>query len=54
MSEEIKDAGIRVPRAMIGSYFMNAGLGLVFFISFLFCITHLDSALNDDTGYPHL
>lgn len=54
MSEEIKDAGITVPRAMIGSYLLNAALGLVFLISYLFCITDLDAALNDATGYPHL
>ena len=54
MAEEIKDAGIAVPRAMIGSYLLNAGLGFVFLISFLFAITDLDAALNDATGYPHM
>ena len=54
MSEEIKDAGVTVPRAMISSYLLNAGLGLVFLISYLFCITNIDDALNDPTGYPHM
>jgi choline transport protein len=54
MSEEIKDAGITVPRAMFGAYLLNGGLGLVFLISFLFAITDLEAALNDETGYPFL
>jgi choline transport protein len=54
MSEEIKDAGVTVPRAMVGAYLLNGGLGLVFLISFLFAITDLDAALADETGYPFL
>lgn len=54
MSEEIKDASVTVPKAMLGSYIMNGGLGVVFLISFLFSIVDLEGALNDDTGYPFL
>lgn len=54
MSEEIKDAGITVPRAMMWSFLLNAGLGLVFLISYLFCLTSLDDALNDPTYYPFI
>lgn len=54
MSEEIKDASITVPHAMVWAYVLNGGLGLVFLISFLFAITDLDAALNDETGYPFL
>lgn len=54
MSEEIKDASVTVPKAMLGSYLMNGGLGVVFLISFLFSIVDLEGALNDETGYPFL
>lgn len=54
MSEEIKDAGKTVPRAMIGAYLMNGSLGIVFLISYMFMITDVDAALNDATGYPHI
>jgi choline transport protein len=54
MSEEIKDAGRTVPRAMIGAYLMNGSLGIVFLISYMFMITDVDAALNDATGYPHI
>ncbi|KAL5115358.1 hypothetical protein ACEQ8H_006734 [Pleosporales sp. CAS-2024a] len=54
MSEEIKDAGRTVPRAMIGSYLVNGGLGIVFLISYMFMITDVEQALNDASGYPHI
>lgn len=54
MAEEIKDAGVTVPRAMVWAYIMNGSLGFVFLISFLFAITDLETALNDETGYPFL
>jgi choline transport protein len=54
MSEEIKDAGVTVPKAMVGSYLLNGALGVVFLVSFLFSIVDLDGAINDDTGYPFL
>lgn len=54
MSEETRDASVSVPRAMVGSYILNSALGLVFLVSYLFCITDVDSAVNDATGYPFL
>ncbi|ORY15110.1 amino acid permease-domain-containing protein [Clohesyomyces aquaticus] len=54
MSEEIKDAGVTVPRAMVGSYFLNGMLGLPFLISYMFMMTDVEAALNDATGYPHI
>lgn len=54
MSEEIKDAGKTVPRAMLGSYLLNGALGLVFLISYMFMMTDLQAALDDATGYPHI
>ena len=54
MSEEIKDAGKTVPRAMLGSYFLNGALGLVFLISYMFMLTDIDAALEHLTGYPHI
>lgn len=54
MAEETEDAGITVPRAMVGAYVVNGGLGLIFLLSFLFAITDLEAALEDATGYPFL
>ena len=54
MSEEIRDASVTVPRAMLSSYLLNGVLGLVFLITFLFSIVDLQGALDDETGYPFL
>jgi choline transport protein len=54
MSEEIKDAGKTVPRAMIGAYLMNGSLGIIFLISYMFMITDVEAALNDSSGYAHI
>lgn len=54
MSEEVKDAGMVVPRAMMTSFFANGFMGLVVLISFLFSIQDLSDALNDKLGYPWL
>ena len=56
MSEEVKDAGIVVPRAMITSFFVNGFMGLIALISFLFIIPSVEDALFDESGsgYPLL
>lgn len=54
MSEEIRDAGITVPRTMFWSYTLNGVLGVVMLVTYLFCITDLNSALNDPSAYPFL
>ena len=54
MSEEIKDASIAVPKAIIRSYLGNSLIGLVGLITFLFVLTDLESALDDVTGWPHI
>lgn len=54
MSEEVKEAGITVPRAMVGSYALNGLMGLVFLVTYLFCIPSVNDALNDPSGYPFL
>lgn len=54
MSEEVKDAGIVVPRAIICSYVVNGFMGLILLITYLFCIPSIDDALVDASGYPFL
>lgn len=54
MSEEIEDASVVVPRAMVTSFFANGFMGLVVLMSFLFCIPNVEDALNDPTGYSFL
>jgi amino acid transporter len=54
MAEEVKDAGRNVPMAMFWSYVLNGILGLIFMITYLFCLTSVDDALNDPTFFPFI
>lgn len=54
ISEEVKDAGVTVPRTMFWSYALNGLLGVIMLITYLFCITDLSAALNDPSTYPVL
>jgi choline transport protein len=54
MTEEVKDASLNVPTAMVWSFVLNGMLGLFFIISYLFCLPSVEDALNDPTGFPFL
>jgi len=54
MAEEVRDAGLTVPNAIISTFGINALLGLIMMVSFVFCVPSIDDALNDPTGYPIL
>ena len=52
MSEELKDAGSVLPRAMVWSTATNAFFGLVMIITLCFCIGDIPTVLSSPTGYP--
>lgn len=54
MSEEVEDAALNVPRAMAWGYFGNGLVGMIFVITYLFCLTNVNSAINDPSGYPFI
>lgn len=54
MAEEVKDAGLNVPKAMVWSFVLNGVLGLFFIISYVFCLPSVEDALNDPTTLPFL
>jgi amino acid transporter len=54
MAEEVKNAGLNVPKAMFWSYLLNGSLGFVFVITYAFAVTDIDAAVNDSSGYPFI
>ncbi|EQB43057.1 hypothetical protein CGLO_18375 [Colletotrichum gloeosporioides Cg-14] len=52
LSEEMDDAAVGVPRAMVGSVLINGVLGFTFLIALLFCMGDVASALATSTGFP--
>jgi len=54
MSEEIKDASIVLPRAIIWAATINGTLGFVMVITFCFTLGSLEDVLASPTGYPFI
>ncbi|KAL9005853.1 MAG: hypothetical protein Q9188_001402 [Gyalolechia gomerana] len=54
MSEEVRKAGLAVPRAMMWSYTANAIVGIVVVFAYLYSIVNIQDALSSPTGFPFL
>lgn len=54
MAEEVRDASMSVPRAMIGSFLLNGALGLVVLVTLIFSIPSVEDAINHPSGFPLL
>lgn len=54
MAEEVKDASVAIPRAIMLSVLINGTLGFSMLIAVLFCLEDVDAALNSATGYPFM
>lgn len=54
MSEEIQDASVVVPRAIMVSVLINGSLAFGMVIVTLFSLNDVDGALNTPTGFPFL
>ena len=50
MAEETKNASTVVPKAMIASYFINAGLGFIMTVTFCFMLKDYDDVLDSPVG----
>lgn len=53
-AEEIRDASRILPIAMMVTVVLNGVLGFVMLVTFCFCITDVQTALNTPTGYPFI
>jgi len=54
MAEEVEDAGVVVPRAMVWSFIINIPFTFGLVISYLFCMPSVGDALADPTGFPFI
>jgi choline transport protein len=54
MSEEVLDAGVSVPRAMMWSLAINGTMGLIFVFTLAFSIPSVTEALDDPSGYAFM
>ncbi|GIC89002.1 putative GABA permease [Aspergillus udagawae] len=54
MAEEVRNASVAIPRAILLSVLINGALGFSMLIAVLFCLGDLDAALASPTGYPYM
>lgn len=54
MAEEVKDAGLIVPRAMWWSFLVNIPFTFGMVIAYLFCMPVVADAVVDPTGFPFI
>ena len=52
MSEEIKDASITLPRAMMWTVVINGSLGFVMLVTFCFCLGDVNTILSNPDVMP--
>jgi choline transport protein len=54
MAEEVANAAVVIPRAIITGMTLNSILGLAMIITVLFCIGNVEHVLNSATGFPFI
>ena len=53
-AEEVEDAGLIVPRAMVWSFFLNVPFTMVICLMIVFCIGDITAATTSPTGFPFI
>lgn len=54
MSEEIRDASLTLPKAIVTAAILNGSLGFIMIISFCFTLGSVTDVLSTTTGYPFI
>lgn len=54
MAEEVRNASVAIPRAILLSVLINGTLGFSMLIAVLFCLGDVEAALATPTGYPYM
>lgn len=54
LAEEVSNAALNIPRAIIGAMCINGVVGFIMIVTTLYCIGDLDTVLNTATGFPFI
>ena len=54
MAEEIKDAGLIVPKSMVWTFLLNVPFTFGLLLTYLFCIGDVTEAIASPTGFPFI
>lgn len=54
LAEEVENAALNIPRAILGSMLFNGMVGFVMMITTLYCLGDVQTVLNTATGFPFI
>ena len=54
MAEEVSNAALNIPRAILGAMLINGAVGFIMMITILYCLGDIKSVLGTDTGFPFI
>lgn len=54
MAEEVDNASVVIPRAIVTAMLVNGAIGFGMMITVLFCLGDVDSVLDTETGFPFI
>lgn len=54
MAEEVRNAAVTIPKALMWSLLINGTLGFAILIALLYCMGDVDAALARNPGYPFM
>jgi len=54
LAEEVSNAAVNIPRAILGAMLINGGVGFAMMITVLYCLGDVQSVLETNTGFPFI
>jgi amino acid transporter len=54
LAEEVSNAAVNIPRAIIGAMLINGAVGFAMMVTILYCLGDVDSVLNSRTDFPFI
>lgn len=54
LAEEVSNAAVNIPRAILGAMLINGAVGFAMIITVLYCLGDVDSVLASKTGFPYI
>ncbi|KAG8625455.1 hypothetical protein KVT40_007206 [Elsinoe batatas] len=54
MAEEVRDAAVVVPRAIMNTLYINAALGVIMLVTINFCLPNVKDAIGHPSGYAFI
>lgn len=54
LAEEVSNAAVNIPRAILGAMLINGAIGFAMMITLLYCLGDVETVLESPTGFPFI